>query len=231
MHSSHRPLSASHKVCLLLKERILNGEFPLSSLLPAEDVLVHQLQVSRVSLREGIKQLEALGWLRIERGVGTRVTSPDFRVIESSLEFMARFEQLRFDDVHALRRLIELEVVVQAARHASAADIEKLKAANQAIRDQRHEAAGYIDADVAFHDCLMSCCPNPVYRYIMQGFQTYLMLSRQLSYCGPDSVLEAVAAHERIIDAIAAGDADAARQALREHFHVTEDQLAENQPA
>ena len=225
MHTPTKPVSASAKVCGLLKERILNGEFAIGSFLPPEEELVRSLDVSRASLREGIKQLEALGWLRIERGNGTRVTQPDFTVIESSLEFMARFELLRFKDVHALRRIIELEAVSEVTRHATADIIQDLREANNKIAEQRNESAGYIDADVAFHNCLISACPNPVYAYIMQGFQSYLALSRQMSYAGPESTKNAIKAHDRIIDAIESGDVEAARTALCDHFDVTESQF------
>ncbi len=228
MNKRNKPVSATHKVCLLLKERILNGDFAIGSFLPPEDELVRALSVSRASLREGIKQLEALGWLSIERGVGTRITQPDFTVLDSCLEFMARFELLRFNDVHALRRIIELEVVAEVTRHATPALIQKLRQANKAIFDKRDESAGYIDADVAFHNCLIDACPNPVYKYIMQGFQSYLSLSRQMSYAGPESTIEAIKAHDRIIDAIESGDVEAAKLALGDHFTVTEEQLSTN---
>ncbi|NRA37082.1 MAG: FadR family transcriptional regulator [Planctomycetes bacterium] len=226
--SASPTVSASHKVCLLLKEHILTGEYVVGTFLPPEDELIRNLGVSRTSLREGIKQMEALGWLQIERGNGTRVRKPDFTVLDSCLEFHARFELLRFEDVHAMRRLIELEVVSQITPLASAEFIEELRAANKNIFDQRDQKAGYIDADVAFHDVMINACPNPIYKYIMQGFRKYLALSRQLSYSGPESVIETVKAHERIIDAIASGSVQQARETLLDHISVTEGQLQDN---
>ena len=222
------PVSATHKVCLLLKERVLSGEFAIGSFLPPEDELVKELSVSRASLREGIKQLEALGWLQIERGNGTRVCQPNFSVLDSSLEFMARFEMLRFDNVHELRRMIELEVVTQVAPIADETLIQSLREANQAIFDQRHERAGYVDADVEFHRLLIEACPNPIYKYLMQGFDSYLSLSRQMSYQGAESTMHAIKAHERIIDALADNNVQAARRALSDHLDVTEQQLDMN---
>src|SRR3954469_23798634 len=98
--SPPKVLSTNGKVVLALREAILSGTYPVGTLLPPEDELIRQLEVSRVSLREGIKQLEALGWLRIERGNGTRVAQPGFSVIESTIDFLARFEVLRFEHLH-----------------------------------------------------------------------------------------------------------------------------------
>ncbi len=154
-------LSTNAKVVLALKEGILSGTYAVGALLPPEDELIRQLEVSRVSLREGIKQLEALGWLRIERGNGTRIVQPGFTVIENTVDFLARFEILRFEHLHQLRRLIEIESVMDVARNATPALVARLRAANQLIAKNHTIPEGYVDADVAFHDLHPRACAQP----------------------------------------------------------------------
>jgi DNA-binding FadR family transcriptional regulator len=220
-----RPRSANAAVVHALRQSIIDGTYPPGALLPPEDDLARQLGVSRVPLREGIKQLEAIGWLKIERGTGTRVVSPDFSVIEGTVEFLARFEVLRFAHVHQLRRIIEVEVAGDLARERPDGLIERLRAANQAIADGRDQPTGYIDADVAFHDLLLDASPNPLFPRLLAGFRRYLTLSRQRSFAGPEAVDGAVRAHAAIVEAIAAGDQMAARAAMRSHLEVTATQL------
>lgn len=224
-HDASPILSAHGKVVLALKEGILNGTYPVGGLLPAEEELLQRLGVSRVSLREGVKQLEALGWLKVERGNGTRVTKPDFRVMESTIDFLSRFEIVRFHHLHQLRGLIEVENVADLAARTPAGFVVRLREANAAIRDNRTKPEGYIDADVHFHDLLLEGSLNPLFPLLMTGFRKYLLLSRRLSFAGPEGVLAAVEAHEVIIACIERGDAAAARLAMHEHLGITAQQL------
>ncbi len=220
-----KALSANAKVVLALKESILGGTYPPNTLLPSEEALVKQLGVSRVPLREGIKQLEAIGWLKIERGNGTRVVQPDFSVIEPTLDFLSRFEIVRFQHLHQLRRLIEIENIQDVARAQPTGLVGRLRDANALIERQHAEPAGYVDADVAFHDLLVAVSPNPLFPRLLAGFRKYMLLSRRLSFSGPEAVLDTVRAHEAIIVTIENGDPAAAKSAMEIHLQVTGEQL------
>ena len=222
---SKKPLSANATVVMALKGAILAGTYTVDSLLPAEEELTRRLAVSRVSLREGIKQLEALGWLRVERGNGTRVVRPDFRVMESTIDFLARFEHVRFRDLHELRSLVEVATVVQLAAAPPAGLVDRLRAANASIAALPDDPAGHVDADVRFHDLLLEAAPNPLFPLLMTGFRSYLLLSRRRSYAGRHAVADTVVAHERIVAAIAKRDPVAARTAMTSHLNVTASQL------
>jgi DNA-binding FadR family transcriptional regulator len=218
-------LSTNGKVVLALREGILSGTYPVGTLLPPEDELIRQLEVSRVSLREGIKQLEALGWLVIERGNGTRVAQPGFSVIESTIDFLARFEILRFEHLHQLRRVVEIEVVQDVSRTCPPGLVAKLREANDNIARDRTRPEGYVDADVRFHDLLLEASANPLFPRLMAGFRKYLLLSRRLSFAGPEAVLETTRAHETIIACIERRDPEAARRAMEAHLQTTHDQV------
>lgn len=220
-----RVLSTNGKVVLALKEGILSGQYAVGTLLPPEDELIRQLEVSRVSLREGIKQLEALGWLRIERGNGTRVAQPGFGVLEGTIDFLARFEILRFEHLHQLRRVIEVENVQDLARACPPSHIARLREANDLIGRNHTKPEGYVDADVRFHDLLLEGSPNPLFPRLMAGFKKYLLLSRRLSFAGPEAVLETVRHHETIIACIERRDPEGARRAMDDHLRVTQEQI------
>lgn len=218
-------LSTNATVVMALRQGVIEGTWPPGSLLPPEDDLTRRLGVSRVSLREGIKQLEALGWLRIERGTGTRVTAPDFSVIEGTLEFMHRYEVIGFQHLHQLRRIIEVEIAGDLAQAPPAGLVDRLREANQAIARDHQRPEGYVDADVRFHDLLLAASPNPLFPLLLAGFSKHLALSRRLSFAGPEAVLGAVSAHEAIIIRIGAGDPAGARAAMEAHLGMTARQL------
>lgn len=218
-------LSANATVVLALKQGIIDGTWPPGSLLPPEDGLARWLGVSRVPLREGIKQLEALGWLRIERGNGTRVTAPDFTVIEGTLDFLHRYDVIGFQHLHQLRCLVEAEVARDLARDPPAGLVARLREVNAAIAADHHRPEGYVDADVRFHDLLLEASPNPLFPRLMAGFRRLLVQSRRMSFSGPEAVLAAVAAHEAVVARIEARDPEGARQAMESHLGQTARQL------
>lgn len=211
-----------------IQRRILDGEWALDAFLPPEDELVAACGVSRAAVREAVKQLEVLGWLRIERGNGTRVTKPDFGTLTHTVEYLSRRDQLRFEHVAALRRLIEIEVAGELARHCPHRVIQDLYAANQRILDHRDSPAGYVEADVAFHDCLLRNAANPLYPLLMDGFRNYLVLSRSLSYQGRPAVEASARDHIAIIKAIELRDEEAARSLMGVHLSTVHRQTAEN---
>ena len=70
---------AARQISESLKERILSGEFPPGSYLPAAGELLEEFEVSRPTLREALNTLETDGLIRLRRGPngGAIVQSPD----------------------------------------------------------------------------------------------------------------------------------------------------------
>ena len=211
-----------------IKEHILNAEWGIDSRLPAEKELAADCGVSRAAIREAIKQLEIIGWLRVEWGNGTWIQKPDFNCIEHTVEFLNKRGHLKFDHVAGLRRLIEIEVVGELARHCPHQVIEELYAINQRILDNRDSPAGYIEADVDFHDCLLRNAANPLYPMLMDGFREYLVWSRSLSYQGKPAVEQSARDHLAIIKAISEQNEDEARQLMAQHLGTVNKQTKEN---
>ena len=71
MSQARQPL-ADQLVAGLL-ESIVAGEYPPGSPLPSEDELADMAGVSRLTVREAVKSLQAKGVVRIHRGRGTFV--------------------------------------------------------------------------------------------------------------------------------------------------------------
>lgn len=211
-----------------IKGQILSGDWAIGMRLAPELELADECGVSRAAIREAIKQLEVLGWLRVEWGNGTWIQKPDFHCIEHTVEFLNKRGHLKFDHVAGLRRLIEIEVAGELARHCPHQVIEELYAINQRILDNRDSPAGYIEADVDFHDCLLRNAANPLYPMLMDGFREYLVWSRSLSYQGKPAVEQSARDHLAIIKAISEQNEDEARQLMAEHLGTVNKQTKEN---
>ncbi|NUP74825.1 MAG: FadR family transcriptional regulator, partial [Sinomonas sp.] len=101
-----------------LLDRIVAGEFPPGALVPGELELSAQHEVSRMTVREAMKTLEAQRILSVQRGRGTFVNPVDRW---NSLEALLRAAQAQVGNDAAAVQLIELRRMLETGASALAA--------------------------------------------------------------------------------------------------------------
>jgi DNA-binding FadR family transcriptional regulator len=104
-----------------IKDKIFRGEFLPGEKLPSERELSRRFEVSRVTLREGLKKLVSTGFLEVKRGVkgGYFVIDRINDSIRESIYDLARMNKLPLDDVVETRIILESEVVRLACERAT----------------------------------------------------------------------------------------------------------------
>jgi DNA-binding FadR family transcriptional regulator len=142
-----------------LKADIESGKFKTGEKIPAEPELMKLYGVGRSTVREAIKTLAMSGLLKVQQGSGT--------FVNNHFEAMTIEQRLRradFDDINAVRFLLEKEIVNLATeRHTEtqlaeiAQDLDKRK---QAIQAENPEVCA--EADIAFHLAIARAAGNPV---------------------------------------------------------------------
>lgn len=93
----------------VLKDRILHGIYPLHSLIPPEPQLEEEFQVSKITVRNAVKELVREGLLETRSGVGTRVIRN-----ESSVQLYRgkRFTELLVEEGHQVQKqLLGMEIL------------------------------------------------------------------------------------------------------------------------
>jgi GntR family transcriptional regulator, transcriptional repressor for pyruvate dehydrogenase complex len=206
-------------VRLQIEEAIRRGDFGPGERLPSERELVETFGVSRVSVREAIRSLEALGLVRVQQGRGAFVGDR-----RSGLgEPMARWLQLHRDEVlelHLVRgALDELAAQSAAARHDEAA-IAAIAAVHERLA-AAVEAGVPIDelilVDIDFHTAIAEASGNRLLYDLMHDLHTYLAESRKFVLSTASRPRQSVAEHAEILAAIVAGDPELAVQATARH--------------
>jgi GntR family transcriptional repressor for pyruvate dehydrogenase complex len=226
-----RPPSLSDQVTEALRERVVSGQLRVGDLLPSEASIARENGVSRTVVREAISRLKAQGLVRSEQGRGLFVASR-----HPSLGFsIPRIDPDRLAPLVAvleLRAGIEAEAAALAATRRSEDDLARIAAAAEdyraaALREAVTEAA---EADMAFHRAVHQATQNPHYLALFQYLGAHLLetveAGRRLAiqegrgYAGPH------AEHVAILDALRAGDPEAARSAARSHVQATQLRLS-----
>jgi DNA-binding FadR family transcriptional regulator len=223
------------RLCALIRA----GEYPPGAFLPSERELAAALQVSRSSVREALIALEVLGVVDVRVGAGMQVLRlPEADITLDSMSQITRINLTEPDpelpitlDLSAeippfallqARRLVEPETAALAARHASATQIDAMRAAfERNLRDNR-EGSRTNPGDRQFHITIAQASGNPAYEMLITLLlgHRYGTLFRRLQglYTSDDMSFRSEQQHWDVLKAIVAKDADAARAHMADHL-------------
>ena len=200
--------------------RIRAGEFPPGAQLPSERELMDAYGVGRPSIREALQQLERAGIIGISHGERARVLLPTAQGIVGQMAESARYllsvDADALDHLKEARILLESGIARLAAQRADAAGIALLRQ-----RLDEHRAAGlddFLSRDIAFHRQIAVMSGNPVFPAAVEAMLGWLGASYVTLLRAPGAERLTLAEHQRIHDAIAAGDGEAAARAMTDHL-------------
>lgn len=207
----------------LLQAYIIDHGFQPGDRLPTEATFCDELGVSRNAVREAMRSLQSLGILEIRHGYGAYLSEVSLPRIEDALIFWGRLLRRDGDD-HVLRRIaearsmIEASLVSEVCGRLSEADFAELRECIAALERSSEKGERDFDADRRFHEVLY----RPLDNWVTSGFlrtlwdSTRSMMEAQASV--PSDLDKAPEHHRAIVDALEVGDAQAAADAMREHF-------------
>ncbi|MBX3605320.1 MAG: phosphonate utilization associated transcriptional regulator [Piscinibacter sp.] len=211
--------SLSSAVQAEIERLILSGELAPGAKL-TEALLAERLGVSRGPIREAFRVLEEAGLVRQEKNRGAFVRSIpldeareifDLRVIleEAAVRHLA--EHITPEQLRALRTMVEqMERLVRDGHNTSASDQYHL-------------------LNLAFHEALVDSVGNRKLATLYRRLVKELSLLRRANLAGGRQIPVSASEHRAVLKAIAAGDADAAGQALRAHVIESKERTLKNQ--
>ena len=215
------PLRNLHsQVLWQLGVAIVGGDYPEGSILPPDTDLLQRFAVSRTVLREALKTLSAKGMIEARARIGTRVLPRarwnlfDADVLAWHFETGPNVDFLK--SLSEIRIGIELESAALAAARRTAEQADSLLDCASRM-GQAETAEQFARIDLEFHRSVAEASGNPFMASISALVELALTAAFTISSPVEDdaAMVATVAAHGRIARAIAAGDADEAREAMR----------------
>lgn len=198
---------------------IASQEIKPGDRLPSERDLAVLLGVSRPSVREAVKSLEAHGRLEVRHGQGVFVTAPPS---QKELRAALAQQELSLGELFAMREVLE---VPAAGWAASASDQARIGAAEAALEDMdRVSSTSPADfarlqaRDAAFHMRIVEAAGNRFLEQTLGILQEMLATGMQTTLVVPGRLAKSRTEHEAILDAVRRGDAAGARTAARRHI-------------
>jgi GntR family transcriptional regulator, transcriptional repressor for pyruvate dehydrogenase complex len=220
----------SDRLARRLMQQIEGGALKPGDRLPTEAQLAATHGVSRSVVREAVHQVKSRGLLRSRQGSGVYVELPsphqalafDASVLES-LEAVVQ--------VVELRRVLEGEMAALAAQRITRTQLVGLRRALAAIDSASESGADAVAEDLSFHRAIGEATGNPQFSRMLAFLEQYLReamrVTRGNEARSADWMQQVRGEHRAIYDAIAAGDAAAARRAAVAHLQHAEVRLHE----
>jgi DNA-binding FadR family transcriptional regulator len=216
------------KVVRHLEQTILSGQLTPGDSLPSEREISANLRVSRSVVREAIGRLASLGLVSSVHGSGTRVAVPNARPITTGYQRLLRHGELDLRHLAEVRLPLETAIAALAAQHRTDEHVARLAATQEVLGDAGGALEAHVQADLEFHAVLAEASGNPLFGIVLAPIQELLIESRRRTL-GRHGALLAHEHHAAILAAVAAGDADAAAQAMRRHLQANVQHLAEDE--
>ncbi|PJE37973.1 FadR family transcriptional regulator [Pseudooceanicola lipolyticus] len=222
----------SDQVTEVLRQNVVNGVWSVGEVLPSESTLAGYFDVSRTVIREAVARLKAEGMLSSRQGRGAFVESnrprQGFAISERDMESQRKLEQIL-----ELRMGLEIEAAAIAAARATPEAREGIQRAadayGRAIRGAGPAVDTGVNADLAFHRAVCEATGNSYYlslfNYLGASLRETMLAGRlQAIKVGGES-RDAVQEHHAVAAAIAKGDAESARQRMRDHLQMSSARL------
>jgi DNA-binding FadR family transcriptional regulator len=222
---SRRPARLASVVLEELAHRIIGGAFAEGSVLPTEPVLCQQFAFSRTVIREGLKQLEERGLVRVEQGRGTTVQPRDsWNLLDPTVIRIALIydtDMSLLDDLITVRRILEREMARAAAARLTEGDLAVLAENIERMKTAYDDYDRFRALDNAFHAVVMKASGNEVGLTIVRTIHTFGGAMPPLASAASRAALKrTVNAHRGIYDALAARDGETAGELISTHIHT-----------
>jgi DNA-binding FadR family transcriptional regulator len=208
------------KSCDVLAERlqqeILSGVYPPGSALPTERDLVAVTGLSRGSVREALRILEAQGLVvtRPGRYGGSVVSRPSDAMLAGHISFYAKGRSVSLTALVEAREALEPMVAALAAKHRTAQDLAALRAISARLDDAAlTDVPSFLEENARWHAALAAATHNDLLRAFTASIAGLMFEASRIENFASENVRKLVThAHRRILEAIEAKDAETARK-------------------
>lgn len=231
--------SRPQRVAEAIKSWVVDEGLRPGDRLPSEPELIERFAMAKGTIREAVRILEAQGLVKTRTGPGGGVF-----IHEVSEERAAAllgnyfyFKNLTIADIYQLRGVLEPELAASLAGRLSEDDLaaleETMKTYARPARNADEEREQHIQS-LRFHALLAEMSDNPLLRFLIRftaNMLSEITVSRGL-YDPPNPELwkRGMDYQARLVAALRAGDAEAARAVLQEHMQTAR-RLMEHQEA
>jgi GntR family transcriptional repressor for pyruvate dehydrogenase complex len=211
---------ASSSIADQIRQAIVTGKLDQGERLPPERELAEQFGVSRVTVRDALRALEAMGLIEVRVGArgGAFVTVPTGSIVGQTMSDMMMMSAVTPEDIVEARLVVELGTVTLACARATDEDLAALK--ELAERSQAAIAGKTYTRELSwdFHALVATAAHNGAIEGLTSSFRSSLSMHPIRTREGAKAYALTVEEHATILEAIVARDGATARREMSKHL-------------
>ena len=211
---------ASSSIADQIRQAIVTGKLDQGERLPPERELAEQFGVSRVTVRDALRALEATGLIEVRVGArgGAFVTVPSGSIVGQTMSDMMMMSAVSPEDIVEARLVVELGTVTLACARATDEDIAGLN--ELAERSDAALAGKTYTRELSwdFHALVAKAAHNGAIEGLTSSFRSSLSMHPIRAREGAKAHTLTVEEHATILEAILARDGATARREMAKHL-------------
>lgn len=218
----HKGQKTYERVGAYIRSAISEGRLRPGDRLPPEADLARSLGVSRPTVREALKILEALNVLESSTGPsgGTFVRTLDgagvAEYLTDSMTMLMDVEELTFDELWSAREAIETKAVAMAAVRRTEQDLAAMR---EIIEGDEHKDFDAYFPDITFHRAIADASKNRLLSLFLLSIHITLRTYAE-RYLLPEAKELSQDQHRLIYESVLDMDAEAAKERMRDHLRM-----------
>jgi GntR family transcriptional regulator, transcriptional repressor for pyruvate dehydrogenase complex len=211
---------ASSAITDQIRAAILGGHLKEGERLAPERQLAEEFGVSRVTVRDSLRALEAMGLVSVRVGArgGAFVTAPTGSVVAQTMSDMMLMSAITPEDIVEARLMVELGTVTIACTRATEEDLALLRALCERARSALANKTYTRELSWDFHSLLAKAAHNSAIDALTQSFRSSLSMHPIRTREGTKAHERTAQEHLRILEALESRDGAAARSEMAQHL-------------
>lgn len=209
------------KVVDYVQEQILDGVYSAGDKLPSEREMAQQLNVSRTSVREGLRILEQMGALSCQQGSGNYITGDFENTLIRVMTLMFAVEGTTYREISEFRFALESQALSLAVLHATEEQMEEMEyhmsmletATDENVRSRHDKKIHYLMVEASHNNYLIVN-----FLALTQVMDKYVKDMRVRILKDEENREGLMKTHRDIIEAIQKKDIKQGHDALDRHF-------------
>ncbi|WP_197945309.1 transcriptional regulator NanR [Oricola thermophila] len=191
--------------------------------LPSERELMNLYEVGRPAIREAMQNLQWMGMVRVRQGERPTVAEPSIETLvgqmAQSMQHLLAHSTTTMEHLKGARVAFETAMASAAARNRTEADIAALREALEKQAALKAEPDRFLRQDGEFHRRIAKMSGNPIFESLSAALFNWLAHFHVDFVRMPGNEELTLEEHRSILDAIAAGDSEAAANRMRDHLN------------
>jgi len=215
-----RGMTLSSQIVTYVRDALFAGELKPGDVLGSEGDLSKRFGVSRMSVRDALRSLEAMGIVEIRIGSkgGATISAGDFDRFGDALAIQLVLLGVSKGEVLEARAAIESTAAKLAARNATAEDKAYMAALLDAAADNTHDPVETQRLGEEFHMAVAKASHNKVLVAQLKAFSDVLWEPGSLH--DEPKAKRILQVHSAIYEYIAAGEEGEAGESMAEHLRL-----------